>query len=291
MHHKKNNLKLAIILSISTMAHSLCLATGVYLENNYGATLNYKISALQPEGQRIGNNVRVFVGDINFIPELSIRTTGTGSSYVSYYYDLGYMLNEIKLNQSAHPNQDAIISVNPSRVSWHVTYSWETKGRIKPFEYTDLPREQAQPTPEKPIEMPIKKEQPVQPKKESTITPSTPAEVTDGNRKKEEELMELKTADQRLYAIKNGSLGTDFAQKAKEICDANYTQAEKLGKINLCSELKRSLVAPVYRVDARAKKKGIVQPDLAPAIDEIKASINRLHGALGRYKTRGEATE
>ena len=108
--------------------------------------------------------------------------------------------------------------------------------------------------------------------------------------RKEEDLMDLTTSDQRLNAIKNGALGKEYAKKATEVCSADYTQAEKLGKINLCSELKRNLIAPVYRVDSRAKKKGIVSPDLAPAIEDIKTSINSLHNALARYKSRGEAS-
>jgi hypothetical protein len=117
----------------------------------------------------------------------------------------------------------------------------------------------------------------------------TQQQIASESQKKEEALMALNSADQRLDAIKKDALGSAFAQKAKEICDADYTQAEKLGKINLCSELKRNLVAPVYRIDERAQQKGI-NPDLAPAIEDIKNSINRLHSALGRYKLRGEAS-
>jgi len=251
-------LKLFIVVGISVITHSLHSTVGVYLENNYGATLNYKISEAKPEGNQIGNNVRVFIGDVDFVPELAIRTTGTGSSYVSRYYDLTPILQGIKLYQDSHKNEDAIISVNASRVSWDVTSRWEPKTKgLKPFEYKEFS--------EKPKSTPV-----------------------DESQKKEAALMALTTADQRLDAIKNGALGPEFAQKAKEICNANYAQAEKLGKINLCSELKRSLVAPVYHIDKRALQKG-TNPDLAPAIEEIKASINRLHGALARYKSRGEA--
>src|SRR5207244_2407083 len=160
----------------------------------------------------IGNNVRISLGDINYIPFLSIRATGLGSSYVSSYYDLKDFLKLIKDQQKIRTlhGQDAVIIVGPSRIGWNVTCDWEQKTKgIKSFEYSDFP-----------------------------------ANPADSPFAKEEALMELKTAEQRLDAIKNGALGPEYAKKTTAICAANYAQAEKLGKINLCSELKRNLVAP-----------------------------------------------
>ena len=266
-----NSLKVFIGLGMSILTSSL-YSTGVYLENNYGATLNYRISQQKPEGERIGTNVRVFIGDINFIPELSIRATGVGSSYVSSYHDLNYLLKDIKFQQALHNNEDAIIRVGSSYLGWNITYTWENKGKgIKPFEYQDFPN------------------QPVQPIKEISKEEPRPVVQVNEAQRKEENLMELTTADQRLNAIKNGALGPEYARKVTEICSANYTQAEKLGKINLCSNLQQNLIAPVYRIESRAQKRGI-NPDLAPAIEDIKTSINRLHNALAGYKTRGEAS-
>jgi len=287
-----------IILALNVTAHSLHSTVRVYLENHYGAKLNYKISSFQPEGQYIGDNVRVSLGDVDYIPELSIRTTGMGSSYVSSYYSLAAFLADIKMQQNKHQNDDAIISIQPSGYSynWDIVLRWEPKTKgIKPLE--SLPQEKTQPTqpkeeiPQKPVE------QPVIPQEQPKVQPEQPMQMSD-NTEKEEALMDLKTADERLNAIKNGALGPEFAHKAKAICDANYTQAEKLGKINLCSELKRNLVAPVYRKKSAKPSPAIevygihrrpVSADLAPAIDEIKTSINRLYGALERYKSRGEA--
>lgn len=252
----KTSIRIIIALAINTIIASPTWAVvNVYLENNYGARLNYKNTPSKPEGDYIGNNVRISLGDINSIPSLAIRATGIGSSYVSSYYDLDYILKEIRSQQKIRDlhGQDAVISVGPSRIGWNVTYDWEQKTQnVKPFEYSDFPADPA----------------------ESPLT-------------KEEQLMELKTAEQRLDAIKNGALGPQYAQKAAEICAANYAQAEKLGKINLCAELKRNLVAPVYKRDTRAR---VASPDLRPAIDDIQRSINTLHNALTRYRTRGEAS-
>lgn len=280
MKNKKySSFATAFILGISLLTGSLYSGTDVYLENNYGAKLNVRTSPVQPEGQYIGDNVRVALGDVNYIPELLIRTTGAGSSYLSSYYSLNYFLTDIKSQQARHSNDDAIISVESSSsysLSWNVKLTWEPKGsHIKPFEYADFPHLKGAPR----VTIPSTIPEPIQ----------VPAHMI--NYEQEEALMDLNTADQRLNAIKRGVLGMDYAKKATEICSANYSSAEKLGKINLCSELKRNLVAPIYRIDKRVqKKRGFVSPDLAPAIDDIKRSINTLHGALERYKSRGEAS-
>jgi hypothetical protein len=261
MQHK---LLTTFIFGITVLTSSLS-GVAVFLENNYGAKLNFKISSLQPEGQYIGHNVRVLLGDINAIPELSIRTTGIGSTYLSPYSSLNVYLTDIKNQQARHSNEDAIIAIGSSSSytsPWNISLAWEPKGKIKSFETADFPTMTGAPK--------------VNPNPSQPLT--QPAQLD-----KELVLMEANTAEERLNHIKNGALGYDYARKATEICSANYAQAEKLGKINLCAELKRNLMAPVYR-----KKKGL-NPDLAPAIDDIKRSIDTLYGALGRYKTRGEA--
>lgn len=278
MKNKKYNLvRRSFVLGISLLTGSLQSGVTVFLENNYGAKINVKTSPMQPEGQYVGHNVRVFLGEVNYIPELFIRTTGAGSSYLSSYYSLNHFLTDIKNQQGRHSNDDAIITVGPSSsysFSWNVSLTWEPKGKgIKPFEYADFPHLIGVPKVNPTIPEPIR----------------VPAHMI--HYEDEEALMDLNSADQRLAAIKRGILGEEYGRKATEICSANYTAAEKLGKINLCSELKRNLMAPVYRIDKRAqKKKGFVSPDLAPAIEDIKRSINTLHGALGRYKARGEAS-
>ena len=295
---KTNVFKLLVSFGITAFAPSLDAGASVYLENNYGAKLNYKTSSFLPEGQYVGNNVRVFLGDVNFITELSIRTTGAGSSYVSYYYDLMGYIGDIKRQQAYHPNEDAILVVEPSRVNWYIVLRWEPKTKgIKPFDSLPKEKEQPKPEPQRPQEQPIivPQERPM-PKPEPVIQPVQ----RDENLEKEEALLNLNTAEERLNAIKNGALGAEFAHKAKAICDANYTQAEKLGKINLCANLKRNLVAPSVRprtpkaspaIEIYGKhKRRPTSADLAPAIDEIKTSINRLYGALEGYKSRGEAT-
>ncbi|HLJ31127.1 MAG TPA: hypothetical protein VKU36_01700 [Candidatus Babeliales bacterium] len=298
-----NVFKFLLSFCIMAIATSLNAAVGVYLENNYGAKLNYKTSSFLPEGQYVGNNVRVFLGDVNFISELSIRTTGAGSSYVSYYYDLMGYIGDIKRQQAYHPNEDAILAVEPSRVNWYIVLRWEQKTKgIKPIDSLPKEKEQPKPEPQRPQEQPIIIPQP---KPEPVIQPIQKDDAFE----KEEALLNLNTGDERLNAIKNGALGQEFAHKAKAICDANYTNAEKLGKINLCARLKVEVVAPQFRQkrtllnpndpddmkrSPALEKYGVskrrpVRKDLAPAIDEIKSSINRLYNVLAGYKSRGEA--
>jgi hypothetical protein len=280
------------ILTISLLTSSLYSGITVYLENNYGARLNVRTSPVQPEGVYISNNVRVYLGDIDYIPELQIRTTGTGSTYLSPYYSLNHFLTDIKLQKSKHSNDDAIIAVETSGYisNWKIALRWEPKGTIKSFEYADFPHLIGVPK----------------------VKPSTPEPLTEPaiminveELEQELALMEITTADGRLNRIKNGALGPDYARKATDICNANYTKAEQLGKINLCSRLKTEIIAPQFNIASpkgkafqqevakakKAKKKIIYMPapDLAPAINDIKNSIDKLHNALAGYKSRGEA--
>jgi hypothetical protein len=283
MKNKKNIvMQASFIFGISLFSHSTHSGTTVYLENNYGAMLNYVVSSGQPEGKNIGNNVRVSLNDVNYIPTLSIRTIGYltyGSPLNLYHYII-----DIKNQQTKHANDDAIIAIEPSTsyTTWNVKLRWETKGKIKSFEPADFPvivgAPKVQPAPSQPL--------------------TQPAVTMDV---RELEVMIAETADERLTLIKNGNLGPDYARKATDICKANYTQAEKLGKINLCSRLKTELLAPQYGIASKKIKEQIAEarrrgqrtvevlPNLAPAIDDIKSSITRLHNALAGYISRGEA--
>ena len=152
-----------VALAAGALTNAMQPSTGIYLENNYGAILNYRKSSLDTEGERIGNNVRVLVGDAGHLSELSIRATGRGSQWVSSYYDLGYILKQIKLLQAMNPDNDAVISVGPSRMGWSISYRWEPKSKtISAFEYEDFPTQPI--TPITPIiEQKIQTPEPAQP--------------------------------------------------------------------------------------------------------------------------------
>lgn len=279
-------------VAITCIISSQALATvGVFLENNYGATLKYRTTQAQPEGELIGTNTRVFLGDADFIPELSIKTTGIGSSYFSYYYDLIPLLQDIKDRQYYNVNNNAIIVVHPSRIRWYVNYKWEPKMRIQHFEVEQFTKK------------PVQSTHPIRPKvtPPSKIVISTPMvtmpvnvlkeeqeETEEEEEEREEAFMKLRDPQDRLEAIKKGSLGAEYAKKTTEICSANYAQAERLGKVNLCTSLKRNLAAPVYRRDIRVQGQ---RPNLAPTLEDIKNNIDLLHQALIRYRTRGDASQ
>jgi hypothetical protein len=103
----------------------------IYLENHYGSTIKYKTSAPNGNSAEISveNMQRSLVGEGNFIEELSIRTTGQGSRYFSYFTDLTDKINTIKNESLKLTNQDkdAIILIKPSRSyqSWNIEVTWE----------------------------------------------------------------------------------------------------------------------------------------------------------------------
>ncbi len=282
----KNKLLTILCIGISLFSHVVHSGVTVYLYNNYGAMLNYVISSQQPEGHNIANNVPVSLGDVNYIATLSVRTVG----YLSYgsAVNLNPYLIDIRNQQAQHVNDDAIIIIGSSGYmsNWNISLRWEPKSKIKSFEPSDfrtlVGAPKVQPNPAPPL--------------------TQPAITMDIDQlEKELALMEATTADARLAHIKNGALGSDYARKATEICSANYDQAKKLGKIDLCARLKTELLAPQYNqqlkrireqmAEARREGKRVVQvrPDLAPAMDDMKTSITRLHNSLAGYKARGEA--
>ena len=271
----KNN---KFILAISILTSSLYSGVNVYLENNYGAKLNYRTSSAQSE-QTIGTNVRVLLGTIDSIKELFVHTTSMVGSYVSPY-DLQRFLDQIKNQQWQHSQDDAIISITSSGLmSWNINVRWAAKSKMSFEPLAGTPKTQ-------PIGQPIS-----QPAVEIAIDPETA-------------LMLATTADERLNKIKAGALGQEYARKTSEISSANYAKAEAMGKINLYSRLKAEIIAPKLEIAksgkafeqakalARQRKQEIryVLPDLAPAIEDIKSSINRLHNTLNSYKSRGEAS-
>jgi hypothetical protein len=270
----KNKFSTILCIGISLFSHAMHSGVTVYLYNNYGAMLNYVISSQQPEGYNIANNVPVSLGDVNYIATLSVRTVG----YLSYgsAVNLNPYLIDIRNQQAQHTNDDAIITIGSSGYmsNWNISLRWEPKGKIKSFKSSDFASLVGAPKVNPNVPEPIQ----------------VPAYMINSY-EQEEAMMNLNSADQRLDAIKRGALGADYAKKATEVCSADYTQARKLGKIDLCADLKRNLMAPVYRIDKRvAKKKGFVSPDLAPAVEDIKRSITRAHNALTNYKARGEAS-
>ena len=291
---KKMRISILTTVAIACITSSQALATvGVFLENNYGATLKYRTTQAQPTGELVGTNTRVFLGDADFIPELSIKRTGIGSDYFSYYYDLTDLLQNIKNQQHSNVNNNAIIVVHPSRIRWNVDYKWEPKVRIESFEYAQFVPQSAKPVQQETtssssqtiISTPIVSA-PVNLIKEGQKTPEEiEEEIEEEKEQREAAFMKLRNPEDRLEAIKNGALGTEYAQKTIDICSANYAQAERLGKVNLCKSLKRGLSAPVYRRHRDATGQ---RPNLAPTLEDIKNNIDTLHKALARYKVKGD---
>src|ERR1700761_2968142 len=70
----------------------------LYVENHYGAPIKYKIGLSKSNAPEINvNNLdRSLIGTISEINDLSIRTTGKGSSLFSYFTELTDTLQQVK---------------------------------------------------------------------------------------------------------------------------------------------------------------------------------------------------
>ena len=89
----------------------------------------------------------------------------------------------------------------------------------------------------------------------------------------------------QLQDIIKGTWGTDYAKKVIDICGADYTQVKKLGLVNLCEHLTRTL-EPLF-----GKIRKTSQPntfEIKTTENEIKETINRLHKKLLEWKSQGK---
>jgi hypothetical protein len=225
-------------------------ATDVYLENSYGAVLKYILAepSTSPSEHVLAINSRSnSLGEIDNINYLAIRTTGVGSGYGLSPY---YDLSAYLQQIKAEETEHT-----DSNAIINVSSSY---GR---WNITIFWEKESSPLLSSEIDV--------------TLT-----EVT----KEEAAIMSLQSATARLTAIKNGGLGSEYARKVDAICSADYTAAKNKGFIDLCERLQKELMAPQYIKDTRFKKR---LPDLKPAIDEIKSSINRLYNSLNNYRTKG----
>lgn len=95
--------------------------------------------------------------------------------------------------------------------------------------------------------------------------------------------------DEQLIMIMDGSIGDDYAEKARAINDYDYTKSTKGGFINLRTALMKEIektTTQIYRKSARRKQGNpFIAPDLSTT-EDLKNAINRLFIALQKYKTR-----
>lgn len=142
MKNKHFNILLIIGMSIFTNT----TYSNVFLQNNYGSQLILTIKyyaleikkaahednkyTVQKQSKYIEDKSITNLGKVEAILELSIKTTGIISSYVSSStLDLMPELNKIKAEQAIHPHQNAIISISWKRTftgtDWDVTHDWQ----------------------------------------------------------------------------------------------------------------------------------------------------------------------
>jgi hypothetical protein len=107
----------------------------VYLENHYGATIKFKKGTASSDTPEISvnNQERSLIGAYPAeFSTISIRTTGKGSQYVSYFTDLTKQIEQIRTSRFSNKGKDAIILIKPSKSyqNWDIEIRWETKGEI-----------------------------------------------------------------------------------------------------------------------------------------------------------------
>jgi hypothetical protein len=213
----------------------------VYLDNHYGATIKFKKGTSSSDAPEIAlnNQERTLVGMYpGGFTALSIRTTGTGSSYVSYFTQLDKQIEEIRVGRFSNKGKDAIIIIKPSKSyqSWNIEVRWEGKNQTLQDFPSDLNAE-----------------------------------------------YDLAA----INSIMNGSLGQDYAEKARAINDYDYTKSTKRGQINLKTALLKKIKETETQTYTKyhARKEAWTAPELSSK-EDLKNEINRLYRALEKYKEK-----
>jgi hypothetical protein len=260
-------------------------ATDIYIENHYGTTIKFKKGSPNSNAPeiKVDNQERVLVGPSLTTTELSIRTTGRGSSMVSYFTALDPQLTDIQINKDNRENKDkdAIILIKPSRSyqNWNIEVHWETSDlHIKEFEKDFNEFETAfkeQEAKKRAEEMKAFAEQTRRfAEEQRKIKPVAPSQ-------------DFFFTENMLAEIMQGALGNDYAQKTRAINDYDYTSATQKGLQNLRTHLLKRIdetFKPTYTKEKRRTKRWIA-PSLATE-QELKDNIDMLYRSLQRYKAQ-----
>lgn len=91
---------------------------------------------------------------------------------------------------------------------------------------------------------------------------------------------------EQLQKIIRGTWGQDYAKKVMDICGADYTKVQKLGWINLCQNLTKTL-DPLFGKTSN-KIKSMNTFEIKTTEDEIKETINRLHKTFLKWRSEGK---
>jgi len=248
-------------------------STNIYIENHYGAPIKFKKGTANSSAPEVSvaNQQRVLVGGYFNVSELSIRTTGTGSRFVSYFTELTSQLKQIVREQSDNSGKDAIIIIKPSKSyqNWDIAIHWE-----KPDQTIQVLDEDAE------------MKELLQKNKEAAEQAKKAREAQFGSAPtttKDTFLIETK-----LNSIMSGSFGSDYAQKVRAINDYDYTKAASKGMQNLRTNLLKRIeetVEQTYEIEPR-RATAWQAPGLA-SDKELKENIDMLYRTLQRYKSMG----
>ena len=223
----------ALALTLITVLLMSCnnmvaMATpSIYLENHYGADIEYKtdLARVNVPSHVLRNQERHELGKIGRVLFLSLKARRAGSSFI----DLPEILTTLMQQTTTHPNKNAVIIIKPSSFyqKWDLSIHWESMN----------------------------------------------TEVLD--------------MDHPIIGVIRKNLGTEYAQKAEDILDYDYTKATKAGFINL----EKSLITATENIGKQTftpeprRKTPLITPDVS-TFDDLKNTIDQLHRALQRYKVR-----
>lgn len=261
-------------------------STQIYIENHYGAPIKFKIGNANSNAPEISvaDQQRVLVGGFFHISQLSIRTTGTGSRYVSYFTELRPQLADITRERSANAGKDAIIIIKPSRSyqNWDIEIHWEKPDQsIEILEESkliqSLPRRNTATEEFQTLERQNRAAAEQAKRAREARFGSAPANTKDTF------LVETK-----LKNILNGSFGQNYAQKVRAINDYDYTKATSKGMQNLRTNLLKRIeetLEQTYHIESR-RTADWQAPKLA-SNEELKENIDMLYRSLQRYINMG----
>lgn len=281
--------RITIVAAISVFCNTIVAmsSTKIYIENHYGAPIKLKTGNAQSTDPEVSvaNQQQVLAGTYFNISALSIRTTGVGSRFLSYFTELTPQLNQITRDRSKNAGKDAIIIIKPSKgyQNWDIEVRWQKPdSAIQVLEEEEIEPHKA---PEQDVVITTNKSLEQQ-NKEAAEQAKIARHARFGSVSTAPQDTSL--IENKLNNILNGSFGQNYAQKVRAINDYDYTKATSKGMQNLRTHLLKRIAETLeqtYEIESR-RTESWKAPDLATDT-ELKENIDMLYRSLQRYKSMG----
>jgi len=160
----------------------------------------------------------------------------------------------------ANRNKDGVIVIDTTMTDWKLSTRWEGAVRGSLVMPEEVWQEEKAPV--------------VQPKHKAPV----PAPAQKPSVQKPHEMLVT------LSDVQQGELGAAYAKKVRDIIQADYTQAEKKGKVNLKTQLVREFSDVAV---ATTKKVGDTLSSTSINSEDAKNSIDMLTRTLNKYRSEG----